>query len=179
MKSFLAVIDRAPLGPAPWMERAAAACKLHFVHPDPITAHLAKNEAFRKALLSPEVKTFRNPHEAPQLAPFYREALEALTANEPRVLVYGWGWLVFAEKVHACVLDFSGFDAEAEKIKARPPEGMKPKQIDAQFEEAKWVVRNHAKKAGLGPDRLLELRGAADDAEKQVQATTFLSALAK
>lgn len=174
MRDFVAVFDNAPLGPAPWMKKAAEAAGLFFVDQDAIARVLSEDPGFQKAMLSPKVKSFSNPHQHPSLAEYYQAALDKLAPNEPKLALHGWGWLVFAEKVHAVVFDFAGF--EAEKKKLEKTRQLKPAQAAEHFEKAKNVLRDQAKKK-VFPNRIIELDATANDEAKAKRVIEFLGSL--
>jgi hypothetical protein len=152
MKSFVAVFDNAPLGVSPWMRAAAKAGGLTLVSQEEVGRWLAEQPGFREALEDPRIKNFSQPH--PSLTPYYREAL-ATKVRQPRVALQGWGWLVFAERVDVCVLDFSGLEQHRQAGVARvgqkrmddeskkrvAPERLLPLQALSEQEKTERVVR--------------------------------------
>ncbi len=169
--SFVLVMDNVPLEFAPWMRDITKIARLKLVDNDLIVKKLSEKPAFQKALLdNPLIRNFQNPH--PSLAPHYREALNDLKPGD-RIAFDGWGWLVFAEKVDACVFDFSGLEAEKKKpTYAKTP----PKQVDAHFEKVKDTLRQAAKKV-LQESKILELPAGLTDPQKKAKVQEFLKRL--
>lgn len=174
MKPLVVVFDNSPLGAAPWMTKTAQALGLHFVDQESLGKVLAESETLQQAILSPQVKRFANPHQHPGLSTYYQAALKKLAPDKERIALHGWGWLVFAERVHACVLDFSGFEAERKALEKN--RSLKPAQIAENLEKAKAIVRDQAKQR-VYPDSVLELPMGASDADKEAKAMAFLRPL--
>jgi hypothetical protein len=171
MKSFVAVFDNAPLGVAPWMEAAAKAGGLTLVQQDDMGKWLSEDPEFRKAILAEDIKSFSNPD--PRLSPFYRKTLEE-KVPDPKVALHGWGWLVFAESVDLCILDYAGL--EEHRTKSVP--GVSQKKMDDEFLKVKAYLFAEAKKR-LAPDRILQLQAFSPAQEKEELAVQFVKRLVR
>ncbi|MDY7231585.1 hypothetical protein [Hyalangium rubrum] len=171
MKSFVAVFDCAPLGVLPWMEAAAKAGGLTLVQQDDVGKWLSEDPEFRKAIMAPNIKSFSNPD--PSLTPYYLKVLET-KVPEPKVALHGWGWLVFAEKVDLCILDYAGLEQQRKKS----VEGVAQKKMDDEFFKVKSYLFAEAKKR-LPADRILQLQGFSSEKEKQELAVQFVQKLSR
>lgn len=158
MGRIVVVLDNSPSKTAPWMRAAAGAARLALVDNEAVAAAIGPEG--EKAILSPDNPGLGSPTEA--LAPHYRRALETVAAGQERLALDGWGWLVYARPVDACILDFAGWNVEQTARRAEP---------------IKAAIREKAKAAVRSPERILELPVGASDAEKAELASAFLRAI--
>lgn len=164
---MIVVFDNTPLDTADWMRRAAERASLSFVENAAIGLEMAHSAEARQALLE---QTAPSGPDDP-VAKHYRAVLRSALAGRDRVALDGWGWLLYAENVSAAVLDFSGIDAHARKLRV-PAE----RQIE-HAERLKETIRGHARRV-LPPGAVLELPAGATDAQKEEAAVAFVAGLA-
>ncbi|ATB29209.1 hypothetical protein [Melittangium boletus] len=168
MKRFVIVFDNEPADSAPWISGACAASKLHFVDNDAITEVMSKNKEAQKVLLGGGP-----PGENPKLAPFYKEALEKVAGDKPRVGVYSTSWLLYLGQADGCVLDFAGLEEQRTLGLAK---GVTRKQADDYVATYSAKLQDKARKA-LPAERILVLPVKESVAKKAELAAAFIKKL--
>jgi hypothetical protein len=117
-------------------------------------------------------ETFLDPQAPQKVAPHYWKAFQSLYGDQPRVGIYGTAWLVFAPKVDACIVDWSGLGRISPETarKLSLEEAMQAR--DTEITLGKAFIRERA--AVVPEGRLLELPDGIDDAARVAQSLAFL-----
>ncbi len=172
MQRFIAVFEISPLENVPWVASACKAAGLTLLVNDPITDAMVKDPEARKAILSSEQVPWGINE---RLTPYYRKALEETAGTQASVGLIGSNWLVYAEKVDACIVDFDPLEAEGQRgIKAGVAPEDAAKYVKTFTEELTQRTRKY-----LPPDRSLVLPKGAPDAQKVELAAAFIRKLAR
>ncbi|ATB44035.1 hypothetical protein CYFUS_009516 [Cystobacter fuscus] len=166
MKRFVIVFDNEPADSAPWIASACASSRLSFVDNEAIINELAKNKDARPLLSG-------NTKENPQLAPFYKAALDKIAGDQPRVGLYSTSWLLYLGQADACVLDFTGLEEQRMLGLAT---GMAQKIADDYVTKYSTLLQDKARKV-LPPERILVLPAKEKAARKAELAAAFIQKL--
>ncbi|EPX59137.1 hypothetical protein D187_003239 [Cystobacter fuscus DSM 2262] len=166
MKRFVIVFDNEPADSAPWIASACASSRLTFVDNEAIINELAQNKDARPLLTG-------NTKENPQLAPFYKAALDKVAGDNQRVGLYSTSWLLYLGQADACVLDFAGLEEQRMLALAT---GMAQKIGDEYVAKYSALLQDKARKV-LPPERILVLPAKEKAARKAELAAAFIQKL--
>src|SRR5690606_2298181 len=119
-------------------------------------------------------ETFLDPDAPQKVAPHYWKAFQSLHGDQPRVGIYGTAWLVFAPKVDACIVDWSGLGRISPETAKQLSLEEAMQARDTEITLGKAFIRERA--AVVPEGRLLELPEGIDDDARVAKTVAFLRA---